>query len=145
MKLDFPTILGLVTVSILCIFAVSIGVFGHDILSIEEPYYTGERWIVEYGSALNSFPIEQVEKMFYGTTDVYGVKFKIVNIESVLDYKNNMHPYLQERFFKNMKITDNMFILTISGSWSNEHIQITNAFEEIDGVTNAVFFSGFSA
>lgn len=35
MRIDFPTTLGLVTVSILCIFAVSIGIFGNDTFSVE--------------------------------------------------------------------------------------------------------------
>jgi len=140
MSIDFPTILGLVTVSILCIFAVSVGIFGHDILTIEEISYHGEAWLIESEYPIHTILDVNVENSLSKLSNHYNEKFRVIQIESFSDYLERHPAILQNRSPFN-QTADNKFIISISGTWANHRELIQETFENIEGVKSAKLFS----
>lgn len=111
----------------------------------EQKSYHLEQWLIEYEYSPYSFPKDHVEKILYGTTDLWGIKFKIIHIESVSDITKNMNPLLQDRFFGDGEIKEDMYIFTINGSWDEHKEDIKRSFEEIDGVKSVRHFTSIVA
>lgn len=109
----------------------------------DERCYQGQVWLIEYEYPSFSFSAELVERKLSENTSIFDEKLKIRGFGSLSDYMNRFPEESQDFDFLDDKITDNTHILEIECLWQNNQKTTKTHLEQIDGITNARYFSSW--